>query len=77
MSRRIRKALAEGKAVSVDTATTGKIDLAGSERPLEMENVAERRFAEAAAVLAEAEQDIDGKIIVLNRILDEDWWLSD
>jgi hypothetical protein len=42
-----------------------------------MKNVAERRFAEAAAILAEVEQDIDGKVIVLNRIIDEDWWLSD
>jgi hypothetical protein len=73
----MRKALTEGRAVVIDTATTGTINLAGAERPLAMDYVAERRFAEAAAALAELEQDVDGKVIVLNRILDEYWWLQE
>jgi hypothetical protein len=43
-----------------------------------MDNVAERRFAEAAAaVLAESEQDVDGHVIALNRILNQDWALQE
>lgn len=73
----MRKALVEGLAVVVDIATTGKIDLTGLERPLQMDRVAERRFAEVAAALAESEQDVHGRVVVLNRDLDEDWCLED
>lgn len=75
VSREIRKALAEGRLVVVDVATTGRINLTGEERPLNMRSVSERRFAEAAAVLAEDEQDVEGQVIPMNRILGEDWWL--
>lgn len=77
MSRRMRKALAEGLAVVVDVATTGKINLTGQERPLQMDKTAERRFAEVAAALAESEQDVRGMVVILNRDLDEDWCLED
>ncbi|MEU7618770.1 hypothetical protein AB0B27_22110 [Micromonospora rifamycinica] len=75
LSREIRKALAENRQVVVDWTTTGQINLTGTERPLDMNRVSERRFAEMAAVLAEHEQDLDGNVILLNRILEEDWWL--
>lgn len=75
VSREIRKALIEGRMVDVDVATTGRINLTGEERPLDMKSVAERRFAEAAAVLAENERDVEGQVIPMNRILGEDWWL--
>lgn len=77
VSREIRKALSASRSVVIDTATTGSINLTGEERPLQMDNVAERRFAEAAAALVELEQDVDGHVIVLNRILGEDWWLQE
>jgi hypothetical protein len=77
VSREIRKALTEGRAVVIDTATTGRMNLTGAERTLQMDKIAERRFAEAAAALAELEQDVDGRVIFLNRILGEDWWLPE
>jgi hypothetical protein len=69
LTRRIRRALAEDRSVAIDTATAAKINLLGEERPLDMRNVAQRRFAEAAAVLTEEARDKDGQVIVLNRIL--------
>lgn len=71
LSRRLREALMEGRAATVDCATTGRIDITGAERSLSMEAVAERRFAEAAAVIAESAQDLDGQVLVLNDVLGE------
>ncbi|WP_028183448.1 hypothetical protein [Salinispora arenicola] len=75
MSAEIRQSLLDKRRVTVDCATRASINLVGAERPLEMSKVAERRFAEAAAVLSESARDTEGQVIVLNRILDEDWWL--
>ena len=68
----IRKALMRGHRVYLDTASTGKIIIGGSERRLEMSQKAQRLLAEAAAVLQE--EDLageDGNIWVLNKHLDD------
>ena len=65
----IRKALIKEQSVYLDTTSTGKLIIGGSGRPLAMNQEAERRFAEAAAVLQE--EELAGEDVwVLNKILD-------
>ena len=68
----IRKALVRGHPVYLDTASTGKITIEGSERRLEMSEKAQRLLAEAAAVLQE--EDLagdDDNAWILNKHLDD------
>lgn len=68
----IRRALVSGHPVYLDTASTGKMVIGGSERRLEMSQKAQRLLAEAAAVLQE--EDLagdDDSVWVLNKHLDD------
>ncbi len=77
VSRQIFRALEAGTKVSVDVATSGSIVFGNVDRRLDMRYVAERRFAEAAAVLVESESaEQDWSVAVLNRILDDQRWLA-
>lgn len=75
LARRIRAELGRGTEIVVDAAFSGKLNTIGRVRPIDMRKAAERRFAEAAAVLADADRGVD--TVMLNRVLDEDWVLSD
>jgi hypothetical protein len=67
VAKTIRSAINDGKTVAVDTATTGRINAASTERPLQMKVKIERLFAEAAAIMNELEKASEGNVYVLNK----------
>jgi hypothetical protein len=68
----IRKALVNGHPVYLDTASTGKLVIGGSERRLNMQQKSQRLLAEAAAVLQEEDANInDNTTWILNKHLDD------
>ncbi|MFF5078371.1 hypothetical protein ACFY36_15075 [Actinoplanes sp. NPDC000266] len=76
VSAQIRKSLAKGLSVAVDAATTGFISIQGSSFPINMSNLAQRRFAESAAVVAEALNDKAEEVVMINHVSGEYFYLD-
>ncbi|MER7247007.1 hypothetical protein [Kribbella sp. NPDC000426] len=76
VSDQIRQALRKRLSVSVDAATTGFVSIGGAEFPIDMLDLAQRRFAEAAAVVAESLNDTAGQVVMINHVSGEYFWLD-
>jgi hypothetical protein len=76
VSLQIREALSNDRSVVVDAATTALIGIGGDDTPVRMSDVAQRRFVEAAAVVAESLTDKDGFVVMLNHVSGELYYLE-